>query len=165
MATLDIIIILCLIPFAVQGIRKGFIAQVVSLLNLVVGVWVGFHFSDLACSWLAPYLGNVSPTLLKVIGFILLFFLTSIVLTLIGKSLEGLFKFVLLNWMNRLFGFMLAMVKGIIITGTVIVLFHALNGAFELVSEETLKESTLYWPLKDIALQIFPFFKALIFKS
>jgi hypothetical protein len=43
---IDIIILICCVPALVQGFRKGFISQAVSLVSLVLGAWLAFKFSE-----------------------------------------------------------------------------------------------------------------------
>ncbi len=48
MNILDIIILTCFVAAIVQGLRKGFVAQVIAIISIIVGVWLSFRFSTMA---------------------------------------------------------------------------------------------------------------------
>ena len=79
MSTLDIILLVCFVPAIVTGIQRGFIAQVVSLVSIILGIWLAFHFSEMVCEWLRQYLPNLSETVLNIVGFVLILVTNSIV--------------------------------------------------------------------------------------
>jgi membrane protein required for colicin V production len=86
-----------------------------------------------------------------------------IVLGILARFLEGIVKFVMLGWLNKLLGVVFALLKSGLIIGLVIMVFSSLNNNLHLVDENVLAESTLYTPLKDIAYTVFPYLKSLIF--
>lgn len=164
MSTLDIIILVCFIPGIVRGIQKGFISQVVSLLSIILGVWLAFHFSEIVCDWLKSYLPALSATVLNVVAFVLILIFVALLLHLAGKLLQGIFKKVDLGWLNWLLGLIFSLLRAAIVIGMVIVLFDTLNLKFEFVSAEKIDSSVLYAPLRDAAYKVFPYLKALLFK-
>lgn len=165
MSTVDIIILVCFIPGVIEGLTKGFINQVVSLLALIIGVWVAFHFSELLCPYIAHYIPGIPPTVLHVTSFIVVFFVVAVILTLSGKFLSAIVKLALLGWVDKLLGVTFALLKSAIVIGLILILFNSLNTAFHFVSDETLGESVLFSPVKNFTYNLFPFLKALIFKQ
>lgn len=165
MSALDIIILVCLIPAIYQGITKGFVNQVVSIVAVLLGSWMAFHSSNAACIALAPSLPDVSPVVMHVVAFLIFLALYALVFSLIGKLVEKLLKMVTLGWLNRLLGFVLSIATGLFVISLLLVLFTSLNNTFELVSQETLAESMLYQPLYDFGSALFPYLKALIFSE
>ena len=164
MATLDIILLVCLIPFVIRGIMKGFISQVVALASLILGAWLSFKFSDRVCTWIEPYL-EVSPQVLNIIAFVLILVVVIIGLNLLGKMLQGLLKLVMLGWADRLLGLVFALATGVPLVGLGVMLLDTLNVRFGFISEETLESSVLYSPLKDIANTVFPYIKEWLLKK
>ena len=162
MNILDAIILICLIPALIQGLKKGFISQVISIVSLIAGVWMSFEFSTAVSAWLAQYV-EASEKLLKIASFAIIMIGVFIILGIVGKSLEGILKFVMLGWLNRLLGVAFAFIKTGLVIGIVIILFNSLNNSLNLVSEETLAQSVLYPPLKDMAYTIFPYLKEIFF--
>lgn len=164
MNTLDIIILVCFAPFLIQGITKGFIVQVTSVVSLLAGTWLSFRFSDAVCEWLLPYM-DVSDKILHVVAFSLIMVAVILVFHMVGRLLRGLFKIVLLGWLDRLLGIVLSLLLGTMAIGVVIMLFDTVNSQFSFVSDEQLAESMLYTPVKEFAYTIFPYFKELLFKQ
>ena len=56
MNILDAIILICLIPALIQGLRKGFISQAISIVSVVVGIWASARFANLVADWVAQYI-------------------------------------------------------------------------------------------------------------
>lgn len=164
MGTLDIIILICFIPAIVRGISKGFIEQAVALVSVILGAWMAYRFSSLACEWLKPYL-EVSDTVLNVAAFAAIALAVVIILFIAGKMLTGIVKLVMLDWADRVLGFIFAILKAGLVIGLVIILFDTVNIRFELVDTAKLDASVLYNPIKDAAYVIFPYLKELLLKQ
>lgn len=162
MNIVDIILLICFVPALVQGLRKGFISQVIAIISIIAGVWVSARFTAPASTWLAQYIEG-SEQVLKVISFALIFIAVIAVLAILGRLLEGTVKLIMLGWLNRLLGMALSLVKAGLIVGLVIMAFCSLNNTFSLVSEEVLNESVLFPPLKNMAYTVFPYLKELLF--
>lgn len=162
MNIVDIILLICFVPALVQGLRKGFISQVIAIISIIAGVWVSARFTASASTWLAQYIEG-SEQVLKVISFALIFIAVIAVLAILGRLLEGTVKLIMLGWLNRLLGMVLSLVKAGLIVGLVIMAFCSLNNTFSLVSEEVLNGSVLFPPLKNMAYTIFPYLKELLF--
>lgn len=163
MCVLDIILSLCLIIALVQGLLKGFTEQIIALVSIIAGTWIAFKFSKLVCNLILPYL-NASEKFLYVLVFILMVALVICLFHLLGKIIKASIKFVMLGWLDRLLGAIFSTIKAALIIGIVIILFSTLNSTFHVVEQKYLDESVLYTPLKNIAYDIFPYLKQLLFK-
>ncbi|MBE6239346.1 MAG: CvpA family protein [Bacteroidales bacterium] len=161
MNILDIILLVCFVPAIFQGIRKGFIAQAVSIISIVLGIWASARFANIVSSWIAQYI-TASEQVLKVVAFALILVLVFLVLAALGKMLEGMFKLVMLGWLNKLLGVIFALLKTGLIVGLVIIAFSSLNDNFRFVQESVLNESVLYPPLKKLAFEVFPYLKDML---
>lgn len=162
MNILDIILLTCFIAALVQGIRKGFIAQVIAIVSIIAGVWLSFRFSTIASQWLAQYV-PASGQVLKTVAFALILIIVILALGALGKLLEATIKIVMLGWLNRLLGALFSILKCALITGLIIMAFNALNNTFHIISDDTLYASTIYPPLKRFAYSVFPYLKDLLF--
>ena len=161
MNILDIILLLCFVPAIFQGIRKGFIAQAVSIISIILGIWASAHFADVVSGWIAQYL-TASEQVLRLVAFALILVLVFLVLAALGKMLEGVIKLVMLGWLNKLLGVVFALLKTGLIVGLVIMAFSSLNENFKFVQESVLNESVLYPPLKKLAFEVFPYLKDML---
>ena len=161
MNILDIILLICFVPALIQGFRKGFISQVIAIISIIAGVWLSFRSATLVSGWIGQYIQG-SEQVLKVVSFALIFIIVAVVLALLGKLLEGTVRLVMLGWLNRLLGVLFSLLKTGLIVGLVIMAFCSLNNTFHFVAEETLNESVLFPPLKDMAYTVFPYLKEML---
>lgn len=163
MNILDIILLVCFIPAIISGLRKGFIAQVVAIISIVLGVWLSVKSATLVGSWISQWI-EASPQLINIISFAIIFIAVAVLLFTIGKLIEATIKIIMLGWLNKLLGVLFSMLKCILIIGFLIIVFEAINDAFGLVPESYLSDSLLYTPFRDIADSVFPLFKELLSK-
>ena len=161
MNILDIIILICFVPALVQGLRKGFIAQVIAIVSILAGVYLSFRFSSAASMWLSQYIQG-SEQVLKIVAFALILVGVAAAFTLLGKLIEGIFKIVMLGWLNKLLGVVFALIKCLLILGLVVLAFNSLNDTFGFVKPEQLSGSVLYPIIKDIADSVFPYLKSFL---
>ncbi len=164
MNIVDIILLICLIPFIIEGIKEGIIRQSFGILALFIGVWAAYSFGSLVALWLSNWF-DVSSKMVTVIAFILVFILIFIGVALIGKVLENIIKIASLGWVDRVLGIIFAIIKYILIIGVLIIVFDALNSNFGLVKPKVLADSALYGPIKKITVKIFPYLQNLITKT
>ena len=160
MNILDIALLVCLVPALIQGLRKGFIAQVVAIISLVLGGWLAYHFSSVVTGWLEQWL-DISGPALGILSFILIFVVVITVLFLLGKVLEASVKIILLGWLNKLLGLVFALFKYALVIGLLIILFDSINGKFDFVSESYLDSSFMYSGLRSVSYAVFPYLKSL----
>lgn len=163
MNIIDIIIVLGLIIAVVQGLRKGFIAQVISIVSIILGLWMSFHFADFVSTWLAGYIPG-SEQVLKITAFAIILIIVILALWALGKLLETTIKIVMLGWLNRLLGVLFSLLKTFLILGLLILAFAAINNTFHMVDAKYLDSSVFYYPVKNFADSVFPYLKELIIK-
>lgn len=162
MNIIDIILLICLIPAVVQGLRKGFISQAISIISLIFGVWMSARFASIVSEWIGQWIA-ASAQVLELVSFALIMIIVFLVLGALGKVIEAAIKLVMLGWLNKLLGVAFSLLKAALITGLVIMAFSSLNQTFGLVKPEILGDSVMYTPLKKIAYDVFPYLKGLIF--
>ena len=161
MSIIDIILLICFIPALIGGVRKGLINQVISIISFVLGVWMSFEFAAFVGEWLSEYI-EASREVLTIIAFALIIIAISIILSLAGKLIEGIFKVAHIGWMNRVLGGLFSLLKSALIIGLILMAFDSFNSTFQKVPEETIAESILYEPIKNLAEHVvFPFLKGL----
>lgn len=161
MNILDAIILIALIPAIIQGIRKGFISQAISIISIVVGIWASARFASIVTAWVSQYI-TASEQVLKIVAFALILVFVFLVLGLLGKLLESVLKLVMLGWVNRLLGVVFSLMKAFLIIGLIIIAFNSLNSSFGIVKPEVISDSVLYGPLKNLADAVFPYIKNML---
>ena len=161
MNTLDIILLVLMIPGIIRGLSKGFLEQAVSLAGVVLSVYLAFKFSGVVCEWLKDYI-TVSETVLHVIGFAVVLLGVLIAVMLVAKVITKVVEMASLGWFNRILGLVFALAVSALILSIVIILFDTVNIKFELVKSPILEESVLYGILKDLGYFVFPYLKQLL---
>ena len=161
METLDIILLVCFEPAIVTGLTKGFVAQIISLASLLIGVWAAFRFASPLAGLLAKYI-SLEPDVLSIIAFALSVIITVLVLNLLGKLITKVMQMASLGWANRLLGLAFALFKTALVLSLLIFIFEPLNTQFSLVKPEVVEASKIYPLLDGFATRVFPFLKDLL---
>ena len=97
--TLDILILITIIWFAVKGLKKGLIDGIFSILALVIGGWITVRYSDYTCAFLG-WNGETKWLLAAGITFLAVF----IFVLLIGKICKSIVNFILPDFVDKLLG-------------------------------------------------------------
>ena len=161
MNILDAIILIALLPALIQGLRKGFISQAISIISVIAGIWASARFANMVTAWLSQHI-TTSEQVMKIIAFVLILVVVFIILGLIGRFLESVLKVVMLGWVNKLLGAIFSIVKVFLIIGLIILAFNALNNTFGFMKPETIADSVLYNPVKNLANDVFPYIKNML---
>ena len=120
MNLLDYIIIITMIYLIVKGILRGFIREIASLMGIILGIWLANLFQPQMTDLLKSYLPFARY--LPLISFAIIFAAVLISCNILGWALKLLFKKILLGWVDRSLGALLAVAKGVIITYLIIVM-------------------------------------------
>ncbi len=155
---IDIIIGILLILAAINGFRKGFVVEIVSLLALILGIWGAIHFSHIASGFLSDYF-TLNPRHMRVIAFIITFIVIVILVHLLGKVAENFIKAAQLNFVNRLAGLLFGIVKSAVILSIILMVIDTIDKAFPIIPEKAKEESRVYAPISNLMPSIFPFVK------
>jgi len=160
MSTLDIILILCFLPCIYFGIKNGLVKQIVSFCVIFFGIKLASRFSYDVSLWISKSVSG-NPFLLKLIAFILIFFVIAILLNLLGKLIEKIIKISLLGWLNRLLGILLSFFIFLIVISVIVYLVNSANSVLGFIPKQIIAESKLYQALLDFSKFIFPYLKEL----
>ncbi len=163
LSVLDIIILLCIIPFVVNGLIKGFTAQLAAVVSIVAGVWLSSVFTEKICTWAGPYI-NFSERILKVAVFIAIMVAAILFFRILGKALRKVVKIAMLGWADRLLGALFGLVAALLVVSVVIIVFDNLNGVFAFTDGNAPGKSVLYGPIKEFAYKAIPCFREFLAK-
>ena len=111
MSIVDLILLLLLALFAVRGYFKGLFLEIFSLLGIFSGILIAVRYNVQASHLLHGY-WEISPIILKAIGFILIFFVVYFVFNLLGWLLQRSSKYLFLGGFNRVGGVVFGTGKG-----------------------------------------------------
>ena len=137
MNLLDAILIVVIAFSSVYGLFKGLVKEVISLLAVIIGLIGASRFYEGASPILEDL--GLGEQVAKILSFFILFIVIFISLILIGKLLHKLIHAILLGWLNRLGGIGFGFIRGIIISGIIImILTIILSGKAPILSESKL---------------------------
>ena len=139
MNLLDYIIIAIFFYLILKGLFRGFIRELCLLSGVILGLWLANHFHERIANLLNSYIPFFDSFYLSLIGFLAILAPVMIIFNIIGWILKLVFKKLFLGWIDRLFGSGLAVIKGIVIIYTaLIILFIYMPSQTPLIAGSTL---------------------------
>lgn len=125
MVTLDYIILAIIVVSAVAGLVRGFLKEVCSLVTWILAIWLAWQFGPS----LAPHLGGVlqqEPYGLWA-GRAIVFVAVLVLGAIIGFIVDHFVRLSLFSGLDRMLGLLLGLLRGVVITGVVIILAQAVR--------------------------------------
>ncbi|WP_411029148.1 CvpA family protein [Spongiimicrobium sp. 3-5] len=154
MGFLDIAIGLLLVWGLYKGLKNGLFVEIASIIALIAGLYGAIHFSYIAGEYLSKNM-DWNERYINLTAFIVTFIIIVVVVHLAGKLLTKIADFALLGLLNKIAGGVFGALKIAVILGALLVFFHRVNDNLNLINEETLNDSILYNPVKDIGAFVF----------
>jgi len=139
---LDIIIAIILMGFGIEGLRKGLIIEVVSLLAFGVGIYGAMHFSDFTADRLQDVM-EINPKYLNTIAFVLTFVVLVVLVNLLGQLVSKLIRSLNLGFFDRVGGFLFGVAKGVLLCSVLVLVLNNLQWT-DVIKKEVREESYLY---------------------
>ncbi len=152
---LDILLIVPIGYAAYQGFKHGFIIELFTLLALLVGIYVGIHFSDFTATWLKTTFSWDSPYL-PVVAFTITFLGIGAMIYFAGKMIEKMVKVVHLTPVNKVFGILFAVLKMLYFLSVILVLIESYDEKGGFFPAKTKNASLLYFPVRNISTTTVP---------
>ena len=150
MNILDIILVIPIVLLAFAGFRKGLIKELASLVALILGIYFAVYFSDWTAGFLTQHF-DINQRYVFIIAFVLTFIGVVILVSLLGKLLDKVASLAALGLINKLFGLVFGMAKGVVLMSVLILFFNMIDGKSKILKEETRQSSMLYEPLSKVA--------------
>ena len=110
MEIVDIIIVIILGLGAYEGFKQGFLMSIVGLVGFVVAIILGFYFMDPMAGWLAENVREVNLGY-PIAGFLVIFFISMILIRVVGWTLKKLINIILLGGIDSAAGGVLGALK------------------------------------------------------
>ncbi len=134
MAAFDVIAIVVLIVMGVRTALKGFVAEFMTALALIVGISGAVLLTSTVSALLAPYIGETFWT--PVAAFLLVFLLLYLLLKLIEATLHRIIARIQLEKLDQSLGFFLGLVEGFLLLAVLVFIlqlqnFVSVRGLFE----------------------------------
>ena len=155
MNTIDIVLALILLYGVVRGFFRGILAEIASLVGIVLGIYGAIKFSHILSDLLENYV-DWDMQYVNLLSFAITFFIIVFLVSLAGKILTKIATFAALGIVNRILGAGFGLLKVAFLISVVIMFFKSTNEEIHLIQEETLEESKLYEPVERIAPILLP---------
>lgn len=160
MGTIDIIILVCLLPALYFGIKNGLVKQIVSVAVIYLGITLSLKFADPVSAYLIKRI-SIGEFWAKAVSFIIIFAAVALVLNLLGNIIQKAINASPAGFLNRILGILLSLFIFILIVALFVYLADSLNEITDFIPEEKLSESKLYPIMLDVAKTFFPYLKSL----
>jgi len=95
---------------AYEGFKQGFLMSIVGLVGFVVAIILGFYFMDPMAGWLAENVREVNLGY-PIAGFLVIFFISMILIRVVGWTLKKLINIILLGGIDSAAGGVLGALK------------------------------------------------------
>ena len=158
MEVIDIIILVLIGIGVIQGLMKGSIKELASIVGFVAGLLLARALFGTVAEQLAPALGT-SITVAQILSFILIWVAVPIGCSLIASVLTKALNVINLGWLNRLLGALLGATKAMLLIGVGIYVLEYIDPKSEILSKTTKNSSLLYTPMKELVNQCLPAIK------
>lgn len=157
---IDIAIAIPLLWGTYKGFTKGLVIELASIIGLILGVYVGMHYSDITAGYISQFV-EIEQTFLPIVSFAATFISVILVVLLLAKILEKLVNLVALKLVNKISGAGFGLLKATFIVSLIIVFVESVDSRLELIPKETKEGSLLYQTLGSVAPTIIPAIKDL----
>lgn len=154
MSFLDIVLGLLLAYGLYKGLKNGLFVEIASLIALIAGIFGAIHFSYIAGNYLHEHM-QWDERYINLAAFIITFIAIVLLVHVAGKFLTKIADFAMLGLLNKVAGGLFGVLKVAIILGAILIFFERVNATVGLVKNETMENSILYEPIKDIGAFVF----------
>jgi membrane protein required for colicin V production len=149
---IDIFISIFLIYGFIKGLYKGFIIEVASVIGLVLGIYLATQYnSDLSNYLISKQYFNWKEGYIIILSNVILFILTILIVSILGKVATKLVKLVALGLFNKILGSVFGLLKNILILVIVIFVFNLANNSLKIIEQDKLELSIYYKPLNGLS--------------
>jgi membrane protein required for colicin V production len=158
---IDIVLVIIFLIGAFAGYRKGFLAELFSLIGIILGIFAGFKLMGVAMIKLADNY-KVDEKILPYVAFGIVFFIVVILVSLLGKMLKSSLEKTVLGNADQVAGAGLGLLKAAFMASVFLWITSSVNLG---IPETWSKDSWLYPFTASIApefttwvAQVFPVF-------
>jgi len=153
LATLDIIILIPLVYGLIKGFSRGFVREIAAITGLFLAVVLSYLLSEYLFQYFTIYFQSADFEL-RILSYVVVFFLTILIINFLAKALTRSLKLIALNGINRILGAILGLGKWLIILGLVIFVVNRTQKNSPMFQKSTLAESKYFKVISDYGEQL-----------
>ena len=119
----DILIIVILGYCLVRGLFRGLVKEVSSIIGVLGGFYAAYSYYPLVAKWLSRFIADIAYK--NILSFLIIFCLVLIITNVLGIIIKYLLNIAFLGWVDRIFGILFGMTKGILIVSVLFIILTA----------------------------------------
>jgi membrane protein required for colicin V production len=119
----DIILIIILLYCLIRGIFRGLLKEISSLIGVLGGFYAAYMYYKSLGIYLKRWIAD--PNYINILSFLIIFIFVFLMVSAVGIIIKYLLKIVFLGWVDRVFGGVFGILKGILISCVLVVVFTA----------------------------------------
>lgn len=150
MNSLDLIILLPVAAGFITGLFRGLIKEVISLGVIIIGIYAARLLAPVATTLMINWF-DLSPKVAQVLGFIVVFSIVAILLTIAGRLLQKVIQLLSLGFLNRIVGGIFGGLKIALIFSILLNILQGIDHKISIIDAELREKSILYAPVKGLA--------------
>lgn len=150
MNSLDLIIVFPIAAGLLSGLFRGLIKEVVSLAVILLGIYLARIFAPFAAELLIKWF-ELSPGGAQPLGFIAVFSVVAILLTIGGHMIHGLIRLMSLGVLNSIAGGVIGALKVALLLSIIFNILNSINTRISVIEPELKEKSLLYLPVLELA--------------
>lgn len=150
MNTLDLIILFPVAVGMITGLFRGLVKEVIALAILIIGIYLAKLLAPLASELLINLL-DISAKGAQPLGFIVVFSIVAIVLTIIGHFIQGAIKMLSLGFLNSIVGGIFGGLKVALFMSIIFNVLQAIDHRISVIEPELKENSIFYEPVRGLA--------------
>src|SRR5689334_12993586 len=143
---MDVILIIVLLMGAFGGYRKGFLAELFSLLGIILGILAGFKLMGVAMVNLTRYY-EIDDKILPYVAFGVVFMIVVILVSLLGKFLKSSIEKTVLGNADQFAGSVLGLFKAAFMASVMLWIISSVSVS---LPDHWTEDSWLYPPIASL---------------
>lgn len=153
----DIITIFLLIFALIKGYKKGLIMQVTGLLTIILSAVFGGKVAKVILPYLQNFFQDLPNNIATVISYAVAFVCIGLIISLIARTIQNLFKAANLSFINRILGSVISLSTTMIVLSLIINLVLLVDFREKIIKPNIKETSFFYKPVQSIIPAIVPY--------
>ena len=116
----DILIIIIIVYCVVRGLFRGLVKEVSSIFGVLGGFYAAYSYYPQVANLLSRLVADTAYR--NILSFLIIFCLVLILINVLGIIIKYLLNIAFLGWVDRVFGLVFGMTKGILIISVLLII-------------------------------------------
>lgn len=149
MSWIDLVIIIILAGCLIEGFLRGLIKELIGVVSVALGIYIARLYGDDMSIWLKEW--EIPAGIADALAYALVFAAISAAVSFAAHVLSELVQMARLSTLNRIFGGVAGLVKGLIVVLIVVFGISKIDQYKPVLSPKTRAASKLYEPMEKLA--------------